>query len=231
MTKSPISTISYNTEEFLKSRLEEWYECHWIQAYMYIKHKGEDGDKDHIHLRIIPNMRLDPMDLSLELREYEPGNDKPLGVRPWQNSKEEDWILYAVHDKDYLRIKYGKKEDKREKLPYKWEDIVVSDMFDIEIAYIRARQYLDNTSASIIKQIKDGKSARQLIEEGSDVYRTNACMRALQITDMEKTISKLNELDNELNLIKFALINSHLELKKVYVEDSNDFFYQIVGMS
>ena len=142
MTKSPISTISYNTEEFLKEKLEQWYECHLIQAYMYIKHKGEEGDKDHIHLRIIPNKRLDPMDLSLELREYVPDCDKPLGVRPWQNSKEEDWFLYAVHDHDYLKIKYGLKEDSKEKLPYNWEDIVVSDMFDCEIAFIRARQYL-----------------------------------------------------------------------------------------
>ena len=44
-TQKPISTISYNTEAFLKEKLESWLAEHLIQAYQYICHKGEDGDK------------------------------------------------------------------------------------------------------------------------------------------------------------------------------------------
>ena len=89
-TKSPSSTISYNTEEYLRNKLDLWVRSHWIQSYQYIKHKGEDGDKDHIHLRIEPNKTIDLMDLTSELYETDPTNDKPLGVLPWRPSKEED---------------------------------------------------------------------------------------------------------------------------------------------
>ena len=116
-TQKPISTISYNSEAFLKEKLNEWYKDHIIQAYQYICHKGEDGDKDHIHLRIEPNKRVDPMALTEQLKEFEIGKIKPLGIRPWRASKEEDWFLYAVHDKDYLKLKYGGFQ-KFEKLPY-----------------------------------------------------------------------------------------------------------------
>lgn len=89
-TQKPISTISYNTEAFLKEKLEQWLKAHLISAYLYICHKGEDGDKDHIHLRIELNKRIDPMDLSEELKEYLPYETKPRGVRPWRPAKEED---------------------------------------------------------------------------------------------------------------------------------------------
>lgn len=101
-TQKPISTISYNSESFLKEKLDIWVKAHIIQAYQYICHKGEDGDKDHIHLRIEPNKKLDPMDLADELKEFIQGKDKPLGVRPFRPSKEEDWFMYVVHDAEYL---------------------------------------------------------------------------------------------------------------------------------
>lgn len=86
-TQKPISTISYNSEKFLKEKLTSWYNAHIIQAYQYILHKGEDGDKDHIHLRIEPNKRVDPMSLSEDLKEFEAGKEKPRGCRPWRPSK------------------------------------------------------------------------------------------------------------------------------------------------
>ena len=129
-TSKPISSISYNTEEFLKAKLESWLKAHIIQTYMYIKHLGEDGDKNHIHFRIEPNKKLDPMDLQEDLKEYTKDNKKPLGCRPFRPSKEEDWFFYAVHDKEYLRIKYGGGE-KGEKLPYKWQNIVCPENYDL----------------------------------------------------------------------------------------------------
>ncbi len=68
-TSRPISTISYNTEQFLKETLDNWIKQHIIMNYMYICHKGEDGDKDHIHVFIEPNKKLDPMDLMEKLKE------------------------------------------------------------------------------------------------------------------------------------------------------------------
>lgn len=203
-TQKPISTISYNTEPFLREKLESWVKAHIIQSYMYIKHKGEDGDKDHIHVRLEPNKKLDPMDLEESLREYEFGKDKPLGVRPFRPSKEEDWILYAVHDADYLKLKYGGGE-KGEKIPYKWEDIQAPEYYDTEIAYIRARSNLEHTSANMIKRIRSGSDAKRLIEEGENVYVVNAVLKALSVTDYERLYQDYNELYARHNMLIDAI--------------------------
>lgn len=180
-TQKPISTISYNTEDYLREKLETWLKAHIIQTYMYICHKGEDGDKDHIHLRIEPNKRLDPMDLMEELKQYVSGQEKPLGCRPFRPSKEEDWILYAVHDKDYLRDKYA--EDSKEKLPYKWQDIRAPEMYDVEVAYVRAKSHMKHTSANIAKRITDGDKAVDLIKEGENPFIVNQISRAIYTHD------------------------------------------------
>lgn len=197
-TQKPISTISYNTELFLKEKLEIWLKAHIIQSYQYICHKGEDGDKDHIHLRIEPNKRVDPMDLQEELKEYQLGKEKPLGVRPFRPSREEDWFLYAVHDPQYLKLKY-KGGEKGEKIPYKWQDIVVPDDYDCEIAFIRAKSKLEHTSVNVASRMQSGDTPLNLILEGENVYTVNAIMRALVQTDYQRVAEELNDTRRELN--------------------------------
>lgn len=195
-TQKPLSTISYNSETFLREKLNDWIKGHIIQSYMYIKHKGEDGDKDHIHLRIEPNKRIDPMDLQEKLREYDGEHIKPLGCRPFRPSKEEDWILYAVHDKDYLKLKY-KGGEKGEKIPYKWQDIVADEFYDIEVAFIRAKAYLEHTSVNMASQIQKGVSPMSLILQGENVHTVNAIMKALSVSDYERITKENIELKKE----------------------------------
>lgn len=197
-TRNPISTISYNTEKFLLEKLEAWRKAHIIQSYMYIMHKGEDGDKDHIHVRIEPNKTLDPMDLADELQEYKAGEKKPLGCRPFRPSKEEDWVLYAVHDKKYLDEKY-KGGEKGEKLPYKWQDIKAPEDFDTEIAFIRAKSKLEHTSSNITNRLKNGESALSLALEGENPYMLNAVLRTLHMTDYENLSQRYTELEVKYN--------------------------------
>lgn len=123
-TSSPISTISYNSEVFLKSKLQEIVESGNVEYWMYIKHKAEDDDlKDHIHLYIKPNKRLDTGELKEMLKEVDLQNpDHPLGVTVFCNSKVDDWILYNMHYKPYLDAKLLDR-----KYHYKMEDFVVSD--------------------------------------------------------------------------------------------------------
>lgn len=219
-TSKPISTISYNTEPFLKEKLDTWVNSHIIQAYQYICHKGEDGDKDHIHLRIEPNKVLDPMNLMEELRQYVKGNDKPLGCRPFRPSKEEDWILYAVHDIQYLNIKYGGFE-KGEKLPYKWEDIQVPDFYDIEIAYIRAKAHLEHTSVNMASKLKNGETPLNLVLQGENVHTVNAITHALYNNDYSRVVQELERIKDYLNHIEFALTRANLEL---YIDDKGNFY-------
>lgn len=202
-TQKPISTISYNTEGFLKEKLEAWVKAHIIQSYMYIKHKGEDGDKDHIHLRVEPNKKLDPMELTEALKEYVSGSDKPLGCRPWRPSKEEDWVLYAVHDADYMKLKYA--SDKSEKLPYEWQDIQASEGYDVEIAYIRARQALKHNSANLAKQLSSGSSALNLVQEGENPFIVRALLQTLDKTNFEKLSAEFEALRVEHGKLLVAL--------------------------
>lgn len=210
-TQKPISTISYNTEAFLREKLDTWYNAHIIQAYQYMKHKGEDGDKDHIHVRIEPNKKLDPMDLLDELKEFQIGKDKPLGCRPFRPSKEEDWVLYACHDKKYLQHKYGGC-DKGEKLPYKWEDIVTNDGYDVETMYIRAKSKLEHTSSNLADKLRSGVKPIKLIEEGENPYVINALVHAMATNDYTTLAKAYRELQTKYNKLErqYAMVQDAL---------------------
>ena len=203
-TTKPISTISYNTEPFLREKLEDWVKAHLIQAYMYICHKGEDGDKDHIHLRIEPNRKLDPMDLTEILKEYEKGKDKPLMVRPWRPSKEEDWILYAVHDPEYMRIKYGELP-KGEKIEYDWKEIKANEEFDVETAYIRAKASLKHSSVNLAKRIQSGEKPADMVLQGENVFTVTAIHRAMYTNDYAKLKEENKKLTKQLYSLVAAI--------------------------
>lgn len=212
MTQKPLSTISYNTEPFLKSVLEMLLKQHIIQNYCYIFHKGEDGDKDHFHVRIEPNKRIDPMDIKDLFLEFDPDNIKPLGIRPFRYSVEEDWFLYVVHDRDYLTIKYGGSE-KGEKLPYKWQDIIAPDDYDIEIAFIRAKSKLQHTSANLAKSLKEGEEPINLIMQGENVHTVNALMQALKNNDYKRLQQELSDCTCELICIRNAIMEKGLSIE------------------
>lgn len=218
MTSKPISTISYNTLGFLTEKLTEWYEAHIIQAFQIISHKGEDGDKDHHHVRLEPNKRVDPMTLLEDLREYVPTHEKPLGCRPFRPSKEEDWFLYAVHDPEYLKIKYGGGE-KGEKLPYDWRDIVVSPYYDLETAFIRAKATLLHTSSGLAQRIMDGDAPLSLALEGENVHTVNTLNNLLYKTDYQRVASQLSFLKSEYDNLFHAI-----EISGFYVEYDEDGF-------
>lgn len=211
-TQLPISTISYNTESFLREKLEELRKAHIIQSYMYICHKGEDGDKNHIHLRIEPNKRLDVMELQELFVEPVRDNAKPLGVRPFRQSKEEDWILYAVHDPEYL----AQKDDtsKCEKIPYDWKDIKADEFFDVEVAYLRAKASLKHSSASLTRSIMDGKNPAELILHGESPYAVLTISKALADTDYTRLTSEFHELQHNYNDLEQLLCDIVALLKK-----------------
>ena len=216
-TQKPISTISYNTESFLREKLESWVSAHIIQAYMYIRHKGEDGDKDHIHLHLIPNKKLDPMDLAEELREFVITNDKPLGVRPFRPSKEEDWILYAVHDPEYMKLKYPM--DPKEKIPYDWKDIKSSADFDVETAFIRAKSKMKHSPSSIATRLKSGENPINLTLEGENPFLVRSITALLSATDYQRLNNSYLELQHELQALMMAIDSAGLLLQ--YDEDGN----------
>ena len=200
-TSKPQSTISYNTEAFLKEHLDDWVKGHLIQAYQYICHVGEDGDKDHIHVRIEPNKSIDVMNLSDALKEYVQGEEKPRGVRPWRPSKEEDWFMYVVHDPEYMRLKYGEGE-KGEKLPYEWTSIVTPEDYDLQVAFLRAKSALSRSAPNMAKRITEGEKPVNLVLEGRNPFAVNAVMNLVKTNDytrLQDEYKVLSERYDDLN--------------------------------
>lgn len=107
-TSKPISTISYNTPEYLTTKLNQLVKGHTIQNWMFIEHKPDtDNTKKHIHVYVEPNKRIDPMGITDELKELDPKQpDKPLGCISWRPCNSlDDWILYCLHIPAYLQSK------------------------------------------------------------------------------------------------------------------------------
>lgn len=206
-TQKPISTISYNTESFLIEKLQSLFDAHIIQAWQFITHKGEDGDKDHIHVRIEPNKRIDPMELTEMFKEYEKGKDKPLGVRPWRQSKEEDWFMYAVHDSDYLSLKYGGGE-RGEKLPYDWKDINTSPDYDLETAWIRAKAAQKHSTVNIAMSLQNGQKPVDLLFQGQNPYIVSNVLHLLSGNDYTRLAADHNMLSEEHK----SLVEEHKRL-------------------
>lgn len=103
-TSKPISTISYNSEAFLEQKIEYWKRQGIIEYGMWIKHDPEaDEKKAHYHVFLRPARMVQTMDLELDSQEIDPTYpDKPLKMVGFRISKEDDWLLYAIHDPAYL---------------------------------------------------------------------------------------------------------------------------------
>lgn len=102
-----IATISYNTEEFLKMRLNDLFERHIISDYIYIWHEPEEDEKrGHWHVVMKINKRSDTMDIQLQFVEIDPNSEKPIKCIDFRRcSSIDDWILYSQHVKAYLSCK------------------------------------------------------------------------------------------------------------------------------
>ena len=194
-TQLPISSIAYVSEGFLVNVLDELYDQHIIQAYQYICHKGEDGDKDHIHFRIEPNKRIDPMVLRDMLKEPDPEHPgKPFTVRPFRFSEEEPWFLYVIHDPEYMKYKYGDFLEPGEKIPYKESELRVSDDYDVKVAMVRARQWLKHNPQNVLKALRAGVSAVDLVMQGESIMQVSQARNLLIHTDYDFLASAVEKL-------------------------------------
>ena len=134
-TSKPISTISYNSQEFLIHQLNELVKAHKISDYMFINHFAEEDErKNHIHLWIKPNTLLDTMDLQKHFTELDPNHPlKPLRCIDFRFSDVDDWILYSQHYEPYLASKGESRE-----YHYSRDDFVYYDELTFEDLYNHA---------------------------------------------------------------------------------------------
>lgn len=168
MTRQPISTVSYNTPEFLDEKLNDLVDRHIISFYAWIFHKGELDeklhyfDKDHIHLYLVPNKQIDLMDLQDYFKEPVMDNDKPLGCISFKTSNWDDFFLYNLHDKQYLASKCLVRQ-----YHYKIEDYVSNDYLDFMDRV--QRTYATGTYASnlnLVSYLDNGGTLDKLVRNG-----------------------------------------------------------------
>lgn len=113
-TAKPISTISYNSVEYLERMLNQLIDANMVSFWCFVCHDGELLDngkdqvkeKDHIHLFIEPHSQVDTLQLQKLSEEYDPDNPlHPLKCIYFRHSEWVDWLWYAMHDTDYLASK------------------------------------------------------------------------------------------------------------------------------
>ena len=124
-TKRMISTVGYNTEEFLVKTCNELVDIGALEWWFAINHQPEiDETKKHWHIVMQPSAPLDTVSLRKQFDEPDPNNDLPLGVLPIRATKSfEDWYLYAIHHKGYLLWKGETRQ-----YHYQFDDIIGSDI-------------------------------------------------------------------------------------------------------
>ena len=190
LTAKPISTISYNTGEFLKRKLDEMLKAHKITDYRYIFHYGEDGDKDHYHVYIEPNRRIDTAVLRDEFNEITTKDDKPLGCMPFHASKFDHWIMYVIHDPKYLMI-HKSDNDGDGKIEYPITDIVTPFPEQLERDFKVASRLRETDNQKIIEQMQQGESLTG-IAYNNDINP----MRIQSIFNLYRADVALQELEN-----------------------------------
>lgn len=123
-TSKPFATIDYNSDEFLKLKLDELIRARKIDFYAFINHlPEEDEEKPHKHLYIVPSSLFDTNSLIDYLAEIDLSKSlKPFTCIAPRSSKFDDWYLYSLHDVRYLASK-----GQSRKYHYKPEEVISSD--------------------------------------------------------------------------------------------------------
>ena len=163
-TSKPFSTISYNSEPFLRHKLDDLISRRVLSFYAFVKHFREaDERKDHIHLIMFPNGQYQTDALQDYLSELDPLDPVglPLGVMPFQSSKFGDWFLYCCHDAGYLASKNQVRQHH-----YAESDFVTSDSDYLHelVTLIDCSKY--HKTQEFVEKVLDGVPFSEMVRQG-----------------------------------------------------------------
>lgn len=170
-TSKSFSTISYNTDDFLTIKLNDFIRKGYLEFWAFMNHKPEEDEKKaHKHVFLIPAKQVNTQSLGAELKEVDMNNplNLPLGCIKFESSKFDHWYMYVLHDENYLATKGQKR-----KYHYTKEDIVCSDIDYLNelIATIDWAK-LGNKVAQTIEAAKSGVPFLDYIQEsGLGLYQ------------------------------------------------------------
>lgn len=185
-TSKPISTISFNSDEFLKDKLDVLIDNHIIEFYAMIKHKPEDdeaGRKYHYHVYIELANIVQTVSFGDFFIEPIAENPKPLKCLPFEKSNFGHWYLYVLHDPDYLASK-----NQSRKYQYKHSDIITSDE-DMLLFRVKSIDMIKLSPLHGMKEAKqNGLSFKEFFMRGSiPIQQLSSYMIAWDIMTENKT--------------------------------------------
>lgn len=164
-TTKPCSTISYNSKEFLERKLNELIDRRIIDFWAFIEHlPEEDEKKEHKHVHIVPNGKIDTDQVKDFLTELNPADiEHPFGCLWFQSSKFDDWYFYELHDIEYLASK-----GQSRKYQYLESDFVYSseDYFSQLKHRIDYSKIGNKKTKRVIDEIKHGEDLVSLLNRG-----------------------------------------------------------------
>lgn len=135
-----------------------------ISFYSFIYHyKEEDEAKDHIHLFVMPNGRIDTDRFCDYLIEIDTTNIQglPLKCLPCKSSKWDNWYLYGIHDSAYLATKGQTRLHH-----YENSDIVASDVDYLHEMITTIDRTKFFKTYDFIEKVKSGAKFEDLLLSG-----------------------------------------------------------------
>lgn len=168
-TSKAISNIAYHRPDVWASKVADLRKSGKIGPLLWIAHKGEDGDKDHIHFVLLGGYTTYNTEGLSALWGVDVVDGNPATVTSlWRVTKNlSDWLLYAVHDPKYLLSK-----GKTRSTSYSWDDVRCSDGDDDcrRILIREAQEALemvgDRTTSRLIVLAKQGYDWRRVVLSG-----------------------------------------------------------------
>ena len=157
-TSKPFSTISYNTSEFLKVKLDELIRRGVMDFWAFVLHHPEDDEtKTHTHVYLVPSRLMDASTMIDYLEEFDASEPlaKPLTCIIPQSSKFADWYQYACHDAAYLATK-----GQARRYHYGLEDFVASS----PEYFSELRHQIDYSKNKVLQRVMDA------VEDGRPLY-------------------------------------------------------------
>lgn len=200
-TSKPISTISYNTKEFLIATLDKWVNAQIVSYWCIVRHYGElldngIAEKDHWHVFLVPNKMVDTMKLAADTMEIDLNHKLPLKCKDFRNSKEDDWIWYCLHDPSYLATKGEVRQ-----YQYCPDDFIASDDDEFQQHYYRAMHSSNILAdARLNEMLRSGFSMGELVYNGyipmRDAVKASAYDRLWQQGKKEEEKRRISSLSS-----------------------------------
>ena len=168
-TSKHLSAIAYHSPAVFERVTNDLRKSGAIGPALWVAHRGEGGDKPHIHLVLIGGFKTYNTDGLSSLWGFDLIDGAAASVsKLWRTTKNlSDWLLYGIHDPKYLAFKCDERE-----ASYTWDDVKCTEGDEeIRAELIQeARQFLDRigdkTTRRLIYFARQGKSWSEVVMSG-----------------------------------------------------------------